>query len=44
MRGRQKKFRKKMTKNKSGRLFTKTARKVHKKNIVTSVDRGGYRL
>lgn len=36
--------RKKMSRKASKKIFTRTARKVHKKNLVRSVSRGGIRL
>jgi len=38
------KSRTKMAPKKSKRLFSKTASKTHKKNLVTGVMRGGIRL
>lgn len=38
------KFRKKMSKGKSKRLFTKTAKGANKKNFVGAPMRGGIRL
>lgn len=38
------KFRKKMSKKHSRKLFSKTADRTHKKNMFTSVMRGGIRL
>lgn len=38
------KSRKKLTSKKSKRLFTKTARKTHKKNVSLNPMRGGIRL
>lgn len=38
------KFRKRMGRGKSRRLFSRTARKVHKKNVVARPMRGGIRL
>lgn len=37
-------MRSKMKKKKSKRLFTKTAQKVHKKNLPRTIMRGGIRL
>lgn len=37
-------YRKKMGRRKSRKLFTRTARKVHKKNITGNPMRGGIRL
>jgi len=37
-------YRKKMGRRKSRRLFTKTARRTHKKNLTTGPMRGGIRL
>lgn len=36
--------RKKLTKRRSKRLFTKTAKRVHKRNMHASPMRGGFRL
>lgn len=38
------KFRKKLSKRFNKRNFSRTARKVHKKNLVRHVSRGGIRL
>lgn len=35
---------KKMSRRASGKLFSRTAKKVHKKNLVRTVNRGGIRL
>lgn len=37
-------FRKKLSRSGSKRLFTKTARKTHKKNLRATPMRGGIRL
>ena len=36
--------RRKISKRRSKRMFTRTAQKVHRKNIVPRPMRGGYRL
>lgn len=36
--------RRKMNKRKSRKLFTKTASRTHKKNVLSGVKRGGIRL
>lgn len=38
------KFRKKVSYRKSKRMFSRNAKKVHKKNEVSSMSRGGTRL
>lgn len=38
------KYRKKMTKKRSRKLFTKTAKRVHRKNAMARPMRGGIRL
>lgn len=38
------KFRKRIPKKQSKRLFRNTAKKVHKKNLSTVLHRGGYQL
>lgn len=37
-------YRKKMARGRSKKLFSRTAKRVHKKNIGTRVMRGGIRL
>jgi hypothetical protein len=37
-------FRRKMRRGKSKRLFTRTARRVHKRNRPKRIMRGGYRI
>lgn len=36
--------RRRMSRRKSRRLFSKTARRVHRKNLVRRMTRGGYML
>ena len=37
-------MRRRVSKRKSGRIFSRTARRVHKKNLSGSIMRGGIRL